>query len=56
MKSSNPAQLVEELSAGELRDIWPILALDERLVGFRLLARRDAEDFLLELPASDQAA
>jgi magnesium transporter len=55
MKSSNPAQLVEELSAGELRDIWPILALDERLVGFRLLARKDAEDFLLELPASDQA-
>jgi magnesium transporter len=55
MKSSNPAQLAEELSAGELRDIWPILALDERLVGFRLLARKDAEDFLLELPASDQA-
>ncbi len=39
----------------ELIDAWPILALEERLEGFRLLPRDEAEDFLLGLPARDQA-
>ena len=39
----------------ELADAWPVLSLEERLEGFRLLPRPEAEDFFLGLPARDQA-
>jgi len=45
----------EGLSAADLRDTWMMLTRDERLEGFRLLPRSDAEDFFLGLPARDTA-
>jgi magnesium transporter len=44
-----------ELSYEELQEAWPLLLPDDRLEGFRLLARTDAEDFFLSLNARDQA-
>jgi magnesium transporter len=44
------------LSADELRDAWPLLDLEERSDGLRVLQREDAEDFFIALTASDQAA
>jgi magnesium transporter len=46
----------DALSAEELRDAWPLLDLDERSDGLRVLARDEAEDFFIALSASDQAA
>jgi magnesium transporter len=46
----------DTLTAEELRDAWPLLDLDERSDGLRVLPREDAEDFFIALPASDQAA
>jgi magnesium transporter len=44
-----------ELSQTDLQGAWPLLAPDERLEAFRLLARADADDFFLSLSALDQA-
>ena len=46
----------EPLSMDELRDAWDVLDVAERLDGFRLLPREDAEDFFIALPAGDQCA
>lgn len=46
----------DALSADELRDAWPLLDLEERGDGLRVLPREDAEDFFVSLSASDQAA
>jgi len=46
----------DALSAEELRDAWPLLDLEERGDGLRVLPREDAEDFFIALSASDQAA
>jgi len=46
----------DELSADELRDAWPLLDLEERSDGLRVLPREDAEDFFIALAATDQAA
>jgi magnesium transporter len=43
------------LLAEELQDAWPVLSAEERLEGLRLLTYGEAEDFLLSLPARDQA-
>jgi magnesium transporter len=53
-----PAELEgeDELSVEDLRDAWPLLDLDERSDGLRVLPREDAEDFFVSLPAADQAA
>jgi len=40
--------------AEELRDAWPVLSMEERLEGLRLLTWGDAEEFVLDLPARDQ--
>ncbi|HKE15697.1 MAG TPA: magnesium transporter [Kofleriaceae bacterium] len=45
----------DNLSPSELRDIWSILLHDDRVAGFAMMARPDAEDFFLVLPAIDQA-
>jgi magnesium transporter len=45
----------EGLSVDELRDAWPLLDLDERGDGLRVLPREDAEEFFIALPAHDQA-
>jgi magnesium transporter len=46
----------ESLTPEELRDAWPVLDNEERIEGFRLLARDEAEDFFLELSSRGQAA
>ena len=46
----------DALSADELRDAWPLLDLEERSDGLRVLPREDAEDYFLALAATDQAA
>ncbi|MBC7976390.1 MAG: magnesium transporter [Myxococcales bacterium] len=51
-----PAADDNELSADELRDAWPLLDLEERSDGLRVLPREDAEDFFIALGATDQAA
>jgi len=45
----------DELSIEDLRDAWPLLDLDERGDGLRVLPREDAEEFFVALPASDHA-
>jgi magnesium transporter len=45
----------EGLSPDELRDAWPLLDLDERGDGLRVMPREDAEEFFIALPAHDQA-
>ena len=46
----------EALTPEELRDAWPVLDAEERLAGFRLLPRDEAEDFYLELSSRGQAS
>ena len=50
-----PAADREPLSLGEIREIWPLLALADRIQAFLLLPRDEAEDFFFGLPARDQA-
>jgi magnesium transporter len=45
----------EPLSLGEIRDVWPLLAHGDRIAGFLLLPRDEAEDFFFGLSARDQA-
>ncbi len=44
----------ETLSPDELRDAWSVLSRNERLEGFGLLRRIEAEDFVLSLDAREQ--
>ncbi|MDQ3368280.1 MAG: magnesium transporter [Myxococcota bacterium] len=46
----------DELSSEDLRDAWPLLDLEERSDGLRVLPREDAEEFFIALSATDQAA
>lgn len=46
----------DELSFEDLRDAWPLLDLEERADGLRVLPREDAEDFFISLSAADEAA
>jgi magnesium transporter len=46
----------EKLTPEELRDAWPVLDSEERLEGFHLLPRDEAEDFFLELSSRGQAS
>ncbi len=46
----------EELSPQELRDVWPLLAPDDRAAVFATLPQDEAEDFFLSLSAADQAS
>lgn len=43
----------DELTAADLREIWPILSLDERVQGFRVLPREEAENLLFSLTDAD---
>jgi magnesium transporter len=45
----------DQLQLDELRDAWPLLDLDERSDGLRVLPREDAEEFFISLSAHDQA-
>jgi magnesium transporter len=44
----------EEFVASELQDAWHILSTEERVEGFRLLPRADAEELFFTLAARDQ--
>jgi len=46
----------DHLSLDELRDAWPLLDLEERSDGLRVLDREDAEEFFISLSPRDQAA
>src|SRR5262245_34796940 len=46
----------DALTSDELRDAWPLLDLEERGDGLRVLLREDAEEFFISLTAADQAA
>ena len=46
----------DALSVEDLRDAWPLLDLEERSDGLRVLDRQDAEEFFVSLTATDQAA
>jgi magnesium transporter len=52
---AQPPEDDNELSVEELRDAWPLLDLEERSDGLRVLPREDAEEFFINLPAHDQA-
>jgi len=41
--------------ATDLQESWPVLSTEERLEGLHLFPPAEAEDFLLSLPARDQA-
>jgi magnesium transporter len=43
------------LSMEDLHEAWPVLSIDERLEGFRLLPPDVADDFFIGLSARDQA-
>jgi magnesium transporter len=47
--------VVSQLSVDDLREVWPILDIEERLEGFASLSREDATDFFLLLPPESQA-
>ena len=49
-----PVPSSEPLSVEELRDAWPVLDLDERSDGLRLLEQEDAEELFESLSAHDQ--
>ncbi|CAN5761079.1 magnesium transporter [soil metagenome] len=49
-------EVENELSTDELRDAWPLLDLEERRDGLRVLPREDAEEFFIALSAQDQAS
>jgi magnesium transporter len=44
-----------ELDVAALDEVWPILSVEERVEGFRLLEAEAAEEFFLGLAARDQA-
>src|SRR3954469_2848064 len=45
----------DALSDDELRDAWPLLDLEERGDGLRVLPREDAEEFFIQLSPRDHA-
>ena len=51
------SQMVEPgaLEAADLREAWRLLPPEDRVEGFRALARGDAEDFFLDLSSREQA-
>ena len=55
MEVAPPPTTERELSLGEIRDAWPLLARDDRIEAFLLLPRDEAEDFFFGLGARDQA-
>lgn len=54
--SETAPQEDDKLSVDDLRDAWPLLDLEERSDGLRVLDREDAEDFFINLSPRDQAA
>ncbi len=53
--TEEPPEDDDKLSVDDLRDAWPLLDLEERSDGLRVLDREDAEDFFINLSSRDQA-
>jgi magnesium transporter len=53
-ETPTPAGETAALSAEDLRDAWHVLSAAERLEGFRLLPRHEAEDYFFSLSPIDQ--
>ena len=45
----------KNVALAELYEAWPVLSIRERVEGFKLLQREDAEDFFLQLNVRDKA-
>jgi magnesium transporter len=56
MPTANALARDERLSGEELHECWRLLAPQDRLEGFELLPRAEAEDLFFSLSAADQAA
>ena len=56
LETPGPSEAALPLSAEELREAWPLMSGQDRLEGFRLLARADADDFFLDLGPYEQRA
>jgi magnesium transporter len=56
MPSTQALPQSDRLSSEDLRDAWWALSLDERIEGFLLLPRGEAEDLFFSLAAAEQAA
>jgi NitT/TauT family transport system ATP-binding protein len=53
---SDEGKIAEKTFAlAELYEAWPVLSVQERVEGFKLLQQDDAEDFFLHLTAQDKA-
>jgi magnesium transporter len=50
-----PAVADDQLGIDEIRDAWPLLDLEERGDGLRVLPREDAEEYFISLSSRDQA-
>jgi magnesium transporter len=55
MSEPATAQNQEAISIADLADSWPILSPEERLEGFRLLSREEADEFFASLSPLDEA-
>lgn len=53
MNPKDQAEL-DRLSGEQLRELWPVLTVEERYEGFTVLTREEAEDLYLSLSAADQ--
>jgi len=56
MPTANALAREDNVSAEELRECWRLLAQRDRLEGFQLLPRAEAEELFFSLSATDQAA
>ena len=56
MPSTQAVPQEDRLSAQDLREAWLALCLDERVEGFLLLPRGEAEDLFFSLSPAEQAA
>jgi magnesium transporter len=48
-------KLKEQFTTEDLHDVWAVLSREERVLGFNLLPRPEAEEFYLDLDSHDQA-
>ncbi len=55
MPEPQPIPMSEPPSPEELREAWPLLSTQERIDGFTMLSRAEAEEFFFALSPADQA-
>ncbi|RPJ44350.1 MAG: magnesium transporter, partial [Candidatus Latescibacterota bacterium] len=55
MNPPSDPKLKEQFTAEDLHELWPALSREERVLGFNLLPRLEAEEFFLDLASHDEA-